>query len=170
MCIRDRLTIKADSHSVTIYAQEREVVRYPRCWQRGQTLGAERFEKELLEHRPSAQSSAGQQRLIRLLGPVAESYLRGLAETDRSLRRQIQELLALVRQYGSEAVAAAIQKAHAVGALGADYIANILMQEQSPRNLQPPLQLKDPRLNELVTDPLSLLEYDAFILESKEES
>jgi hypothetical protein len=35
---------------------------------------------------------------------------------------------------------------------------------QSPRNAQPPLRLRDPLLNDLVTDPLSLLEYEAFIL------
>jgi hypothetical protein len=30
-------------------------------------------------------------------------------------------------------------------------------QQQAPRRPQPPLRLHDPRLNELVTDPLSLL-------------
>jgi hypothetical protein len=71
-------------------------------------------------------------------------------------------------KYGPEPVIAAVAKAHAVGAFGADYIANILMQEQSAREIQPLLRLKDPRLNGLATDPLSLLEYDALILNSKE--
>jgi hypothetical protein len=67
-------------------------------------------------------------------------------------------------------VLAAIGKAQAVGAFGADYIANILMQEQSARDIQPQLRLKDPRLNELATDPLSLLDYDALILIQRSES
>jgi hypothetical protein len=96
--------------------------------------------------------------------------LRKLAETDRSLSRQIRELLSLVRQYGPEAVIAAIRKAQSLRAFGADYIANILIQEQSAREIQPLLRLKDPRLNELATDPLSLLEYDALILKSRSES
>jgi transposase len=41
------LTIKADASAVTIYDQYQEIVSYARCWQRGQTLGAERFQKEL---------------------------------------------------------------------------------------------------------------------------
>src|SRR5271169_835352 len=45
----------------------------------------------------------------------------------------------------------------------------ILRQQQAPRRPQPPLRLRDPRLNELATDPLSLLAYDAFILESGKE-
>jgi hypothetical protein len=61
-------------------------------------------------------------------------------------------------------------KAHAAGAFGADYIANILRQQQVRRDIQPRMQLKDRELNELVTDPLSLAEYDAFILRSRKDS
>jgi len=42
------LTIKADASAVTIYDQYQEIASYARCWQRGQTFGAERFQKELL--------------------------------------------------------------------------------------------------------------------------
>ena len=90
-----------------------------------------------------------------------------MADTDRSLTRQVRELLDLIRDYGPEAVAAAVDKAHAARAFGADYIANILRQQAQRREVQPPLRFKDPELNELVTDPLSLAEYDAFILRSK---
>jgi hypothetical protein len=148
----------------------REIVRYPRSWRRGQTFGAERFEKELLEQRPGAEGTRGQQRLIAFVGPIGESYLRGLADTDRSMTHQLRALLALVRQYDPDAVASALAKAQAAGAFGADYVANILLQEHSPREQQPPLRLKDPRLNELVTDPLSLLEYDALILSQRRQS
>jgi hypothetical protein len=139
--------------SVTIYDQQQEIVSYARCWQRGQVLGTERFQKELLEQRAAAERSAAQQRLISLLGPTSEIYLRRLANTDRSLARQVKELLALIRDYGPEAVAAAVSKAHAAGAFGADYIANILSQQAQRREVQPPLRFKDPELNELITDP-----------------
>jgi hypothetical protein len=165
-----KLTVKADSSSVTIYDQHQEIVRYPRCWQRGQTFGAERFQKELFAEMAAADRAAAQHRLIALLGAASEPYLRRLADTDRSLGRQIRELLVLAREYGPDAVAAALAKAHAAGAFGADYIANILHQQQARRDVQPPLRLKDPALNELVTDPLSLAVYDAFILDSRKES
>jgi len=61
-------------------------------------------------------------------------------------------------------------KAQAAGAFGADYVANILLQEHSRREQQPPLLLRDPRLNELATDPLSLLEYDTLILPKRSQS
>jgi len=163
------LIIKADSGSVAIYDEEHEIVQYARSWRRGQTFGAERFEKELMEQRPRAERTHGQQRLIALVGPIAESYLRGLAETDRSMTAQIRALLALVREYDPDAVCSALIKAQAAGAFGADYVANILLQEHSPREQQPPLRLKDPCLNELATDPLSLLEYDALILPKRSQ-
>lgn len=115
-----KLTVKADSSSVTIYDQTREIVSYARCWERGQTFGAERFQKELYAQMAAAQRSAAQQRLVLLLGPVAESYLRQLADTDRSLTRQVRELFELIRDYGPEAVSDAVRKAHAARAFGSD--------------------------------------------------
>ncbi len=168
--VGSKLTVKADASSVTIYDQHHEVATYSRSWQRGQTLGAERFEKELRAQMAAAERSAAQQRLIALLGPAAHEYLERLAATDRSLSRQVRELFALVREYGPEAVASALAKAHAARAFGADYIANILRQQQQRRDVQPPLRLRDPALNDLATDPLSLAEYDAFILRSRKES
>jgi transposase len=169
-----QLTIKADSSAVTIYNRYEEIVSYARSWRRGQTFGAERFEKELAEYRPAARRSQAQQRLVDyfrgLCAPdLVEGYLRGMADTDRVLARQIAELLELVRQYGPDAVAGAMTKAHQAHAFGAEYVANLLRQQQCPRREQPPVRLRDARLNELATDPLSLLEYDAFILESGKE-
>src|ERR1700683_4494780 len=170
-----RLTLKADTSSVTIYDRVNEIVSYPRCWRRGQTLGADRFEAELADLRPAARRSRAQQRLFAILDGICsqamlEGYLRDIADTDRALSRQLTELLELIRQYGPEPVADAIEKASAARAFGADYIANILRQQQAPRQIQPPLRLRDPRLHDLVTDPLSLLEYDAFILDPGKES
>jgi transposase len=165
-----KLTVKADASSITIYDQHQEIVRYLRCWERGQTFGADRFQKELFAQMAAAQRSDAQRRLVALLGPESEQYLRRLADTDRVLSRQVRELFTLIREYGPDAVAQALVKAHAAGAFGADYIANILRQQQVRRDIQPRMQLKDRELNELVTDPLSLAEYDAFILRSRKDS
>jgi transposase len=174
--VAQHLMAKADSSSLTLYdRQGTEIVRYPRCWRRGQTLGAGRFQKELLEHRPAARRSQAQERLLKLLEGVCppetvEAYLRGLADSDRALLRQLQELLDLFRAYRPQQVAAALQKALAARAFGADYVAHLLHQIESPRPLQPPLQFRDPELNQLTTDPLSLLDYDALILKARKES
>jgi hypothetical protein len=152
-----------------------EIVRYLRCWRRGQTLGGERFQKELLAQRPAARCWEAQQRLRTLPQGVCpqetlEAYLRGLGNSDRVLFRQLQEHLALFRTYRPEQVAAALGKALAARTFGAAYVAHLLHQSASPREPQSPLQLRDPELNQLTTDPLSLLDYDAFILKARKES
>ena len=164
-----KLTVKADTGAVAIYDQSKEVACYARSWERGRLFGEERFQKELFAQLAAAQRSAAQQRLIRLLGPASELYLRKLADTDRNLARQVRELLELIRDYGPDSVAAALDKAHAAQAFGADYVANILRQQQTRRDIQPPLRLKHSELNELATDPLSLADYDAVILQSRKE-
>jgi transposase len=174
--IGQQLIAKADSSSVALYdPQGAEIVRYARSWRRGQTFGAERFEKQLLLERPTAHCSQAQQRLLVLLRGLlpqetVEAYLRGLADSDRSLLRQLRELLDLFRAYRPEQVAAALEKALAARAFGADYVTHLLHQMELPRESQPPLQLRDPELNQLSTDPLSLLDYDAFILKAGKES
>ena len=65
---------------------------------------------------PAARRSQAQQRLLdsldgMCLRATVEAYLRDMADTDRSLGRQIAELLELIRQYGPEDVADAIGKA-----------------------------------------------------------
>lgn len=174
--VGQRLIAKADASSVTLYAPEgSEIVRYARSWRRGQTFGAERFEKALLAARPAARRSQAQQRLVALLRGVCpqetvEAYLGGLADSGRSLLRELHELLEMFRTYRPEQVAAALEKALAARAFGAHYVAHLLRQLASPRPTQPPLQLHNPELNQLATDPLSLLDYDAFILEARKES
>lgn len=168
--VGERLTIKADNDTVALFHRQRLIVSYPRFWRRGQTAGAERFEKELLARKAAAASSQSQQRLLAMLEvhcprTAIEDYLRGLADGDRALGRQISELLELIRQYGSGDVAGALRKALDARAFGADYIANILRQQLSPRMVQPPLRLKHPELNQLATDPLSLASYDALLFQ-----
>ncbi len=174
--VGQRLVAKADSSSVTLYDLEgTEVVRYARSFRRGQTFGAERFEKELLAQRPAARRSQAQQRLIQFLRGVSseeavEAYLRGLADAGHSLLHELHQLLELARAYRPEQLASALEKALASRAFGANYVAHLLHQIESPREPQPPLRLRDPQLNQLATDPLSLLDYDAFILPARKES
>ena len=173
--VGEHLVLKADAHTVSLFHQHRQVVTYNRCWRRGQTFGAERFEKELLAQKAAAARSQAQHRLLALLDThctraTVEEYLRGMADNDRSLSRQVTELLELIRLYGSQAVAEALLKADAGHAFGSDYVANILRQQLSPRAVQPRLRLNKPELDQLVTDPLSLLEYDAFLFPERNDS
>jgi len=129
------------------------VVTIPACWRRGQTLGAERFEKELLDQRPRPICREPSNAWVTQLGARAAEYLRSLADqSDRALPRQIAELNELVRHYGPEAVAQAIDKAAVARAFGSDYICQHPPPAEFTASGRAPVRLKDPRLNELTTD------------------
>ena len=127
--------IKADASSLAIYDQQPGDRFLSRCWRRGQTSRR----RTLPERTVCPASCRTAQRCPAALGGfwarprLAELYLQRLADTDRSLSRQIRELLDAGSRIWTRAVAAAIEQSHAASAFGADYIANILHQQQWPR-------------------------------------
>ena len=127
------------------------------------------------QFRPAARRSRAQDRLFAFLDGLCstaalEAYLRGLADSDRSLSRQIKELLNSFASTVPTLWPAPLTKPPPL-ALSAPITSPTFCGSSYARAVeQPPLRLRDPRLNELVTDPLSLLDYDAFILASEKES
>jgi hypothetical protein len=165
-----QLTVLADSHTVDLFHNGHPVVSYPRCFGHGQTFGAERFEPELLDQLPGAAVSVNRKRLLALLGPEVDTFLRSCVDNHRALRRQVDDLLRLARLYGPDAVREATASASRSAAFGADYVEAILRRQADPRPVQPPVELKDPVLGRLAPPPLSLADYDAFILAARSES
>ena len=130
-------------------------------------FGAERFQKELL----------AQMRRSPSLAPRSNAWSRCSAPAPLSIsattwpirtgpcRGRLRELFELVRDYGPEAVAAGAGQSCTPQAPSAPTTSpTSSASSKHAATVQPPVRLKDPRLNELATDPLSLAEYDAFIL------
>lgn len=99
-----------------------------------------------------------------------EACLHKIAGTDRTLSRQLTEPLELIYQSKPESAALPIETAAAARAFGAGYVAGILHQQRSRRRPRRPLVLCDPLLDGFATDPLSVLECDAFALRPEQES
>ena len=119
----------------------------------------------------AAQRSAAQQRLVLLLGPAAEA------------------VSATTRRHGSLPGAASARTVRTDSRLRPGSGRRRRCRRPTPRapsapitsptscassnarrEVQPPVRLRQPELNELATDPLSLAGYDAFILQSRKES
>ena len=98
----------------TLYHRTQEIVSYPRCWRRGQTLGADRFEEELADLRPQPSGRRHSNVLCGSAGLCcAKQCWKPICATSGRLAiahspARLTELLQLIRQYGPEAVAAAI--------------------------------------------------------------
>jgi transposase len=129
------LTAQLSSDLVRLHADSSLVAEHVRRFGRRLDLEDPDHVREL-----EAQKKAGarQRLLLRFLEltPAAGPYHRALAERRLNAGHHLRRIVELVPGYGAEAVAAAIQSAHELGAYSSDYIVNLL--EQRARRLPEP--------------------------------
>lgn len=164
--IGKKLTLKADQQRIWIYNKNKQVVSYPRCWQRKQRIETEAH----VEQVKKLQRKNWQTKEIACFASLGEEfrqYLELLPNSKLPLKKQVLMLLALKDQYGVKSLSVAIMKAIKHKAYGADYIENILYQEMIPQHQHPPVKLKNEALNRIrLTEP-TLTDYDAIALKKR---
>jgi hypothetical protein len=165
MYVGKRLIVKADSCRVDIFSEEKHIVSYPRCWNRHQVIGAERFEKILRRQRKEAQLNQSVE-LFCSCGKVFRDYLSQISRNRHGgpLQTEVDKLNRLMSAYGEAAIEDVITYARQFGAYGADYIENILIQRTTPENKQPPVVLKKEPLNKLFLERPLMQDYDEIAL------
>ena len=163
------VTLKADQTTVTLYHKQKQIAAHRRTWERKKRIElpahreqVEKFHRKLWQDRDIA--------LLASLGQEALDYLAALAETRLPIKKNAAKLLELKDQYGAAPLLDAVKKAMAYKAYGADYIENILRQEQTPQKNHPPVKLKNDELNNIRLPEASLADYDAYILKTRKET
>jgi len=167
--IGKRLTLKADQHRIWIYHKDKQVVSYPRCWQRKQRIETEAH----IEQVKKLQRKNWQTKEIACFASLGEEfreYLEKLPQSNLPLKKQVVSLLSLKDQYGIKSLSWAIMKALKHKAYGADYIENILYQEMIPQNQHPPVKLKNEALNRIRLSEPTLNDYDAIVLKRRRKN
>ena len=151
-----RLTLKAYPDRICIYHHDRLVARHPRSYDRHRDFEHPDHPKALLDQRTSAR----RQRLLKrflTLAPCAERYYAELQQRRLNATHHIRKIVALSEVHGEEHTARALADALHFGALGSEYIANLLESrarltaEPGPLHLTRPgdaleLDLPDPDL------------------------
>ncbi len=164
--IGKKLTLKADQNNIRIYHKTRQIVSYPRCWQRRQRIETEAHVEQVKKLRRKNWETK-EIAAFASLGEEFRDYLEQLPQSNLPLKKQVVSLLTLKDQYGVKSLSWAILKALKHRAYGADYIENILYQEMIPINQHPPVKLKNEALNRLrLTEP-TLTDYDAIVLKRR---
>ena len=161
-----QLTLKADQFTVSLYERHKQIVTHPRCWQRKQRIELPAHQ-ELVRKIHKTLWADRQVALFAALGPAAREYLNALSEAHQPIRKSVKLLLGLSDQYGSPSLLWAIEKALDHRAYGADYIQNILYQQQLPRRRHLPVSLKKPELNDIRLPQPCLAEYDSLVLKGR---
>lgn len=157
------LTLKATPSEVTLYAGIEEIARHRRALGRGLDVVDPGHVRALLETKRRGDRGATVHRFA-ALGPVAETYLKGLVHSEISLYLHLRRILGLVDRYGREEVLLAIAHAQTFRAFGADYVERILIEERRRRQAPPPpgpLTLpRSPELEGITLEEIDLSLYD----------
>ena len=138
-----RLTLKAWPERICLYHHDRLVARHPRSYDRHRDFEDPDHPKALLTQRHSAR----RQRLLKrflTLAPCAERYYAQLQQRRLNAIHHIRKIVALSEVHGEEATARALADALHFGALGSEYIANLLESRARLSAAPGPLHLTRP--------------------------
>ena len=158
-----RLTLKAYPDRLCIYCDNRLIARHARSYDRHQDFEHPDHPKALLAQRRSARQ---QQRLKRFLAlaPCAERYYAELQQRRLNATHHVRKIVALSEIHGEDDTARALADALHLGALGSEYIANLLESRARLTTEPGPLHLTRPSdaLELDLPDP-DLADYDRYL-------
>jgi transposase len=160
--VRRPLTLLASATTIRLVAGLDEIARHVRSYDSGQTIEDATHLTGLLTATHQANASSTRDRL-RLAVPITTTLLTRLAERGDVLRPHLIRLLALLDDYGPQALTAAVEIALARDALGTGSIAHILDTRRRHRGALPlvPMILPDrPGVRDLTITPHRLESYD----------
>lgn len=112
-----------------LFDGERLVAEHVRSFERGQDIEQPEHAAGLIADRQKARQQRLLVQFLRLT-PQAQAYHEQLAERRLNPRHHVQKIVALSEIFGPEAVARAIEDAHALGAYSCEYIANLIEQRR----------------------------------------
>lgn len=164
--IGKHVVLKADNSRIQIYDKEKPIASHIRCWDKKQRIELEshrrqvkKIKKKLLHDR--------QVILFLSLGNPALHYLEQLTKKQKPIRKNIQELLRLLDEYGDKALLYGLKIGLNKQLYGAEYIRNILYQEMTPVSNHQPVKLRRSELDTIRLTTTNLEQYDALALKRR---
>jgi hypothetical protein len=148
--VRKTLLLRASPSAVRILDQGQEVVRHPRCYEKGQLLVHPDHRLAALKLRRRRQASQREEE-FGALGPAAREFHLKLLSMPVKPAVHLRRLLGLVRLYGRRDVLAAIGQALQYQTYDAAYVETLLLQQRRRRELPSPTPLR-PKRRELIED------------------
>jgi transposase len=129
-----RVELGVHPETLAIRCDGRLIAEHARSYDRNRDHGLAEHDQVLIEHRRKARQGLVMKQFTEL-GPVAETYYRGLQARRLNPATHVRKIMALSSVYGSEDLVRALEDASEAGAFGSDYIANIL---EVRRRVSPP--------------------------------
>ena len=156
------LTLAVTSTGVRVLSGAEEIARHPRCWDRHAVVEVAAHKDALLREKRKALGSTGSGRLSACV-PKAEVFLTAAVKRGASPGVETRRLLALLRDYGAEALAWAVEEALSRGTPRAASVHFLLEARRRSRRFRtaPLLDLRSrPELDQMHVTPHALETYD----------
>jgi len=156
------VTLAVTSSTVRILNGAEEIARHPRCWDRHALVEIAAHKDALLREKRKALGSTPSARLLACV-PKAEAFLEAAVRRGASPGVETRRLLALLRDYGAEPLAWAVEEAFARGTPRAASVHFLLESRRRSRRIRsaPALDLRSrPELEQMHVTPHDLETYD----------
>jgi transposase len=155
--------VRADQQTVRIIAEQREVARHPRCWDRRRAVEDPAHRAELVARRTGAQGPRRRDHIAGL-APECRAYLQEVARRRIQLDNEVRKLLRLIERYGEADLIEGVRRALIARSFGAHYVRACIDQARFARGLgEPPepIVTGNHAADSLVIEPHNLETYDA---------
>jgi len=146
--------------TIRIFLDGKLVAEHRRCYERQQAIVLAAHDLELVAKRKRAAKGKAREMFL-TLAECAPRYLHGLEERRPDWFLHVSRILALLSEYGEDAVADALEDAVSMEAYGAEYIANLLAARRKLAPALSPLQLTHHRdVLDMDVEKTDLAQYD----------
>jgi transposase len=151
--------VRADDANVHVYLGPKLVASHARSWDIGLDIEHPSHAEKLLESKPRARAGSLPPALS-ALGEVGASYFKVLANTTRSIRREIVQVTLLVELFGTGPTAQALDEVMKTGHVGTEYVEYVLRYKHRLEPAPPSLRLGNADLDGIVLREPDLSRYD----------
>ncbi len=161
------VTIRINAKSLKAYYHEKYVAGHERSYLKNKVFTNPKHQEGLLSRKPGAKVQDDVRILaVKKLGDGVRQYYESLRASSRSLRFEINRLLALSTVYGVESLNQACLELLKDGIIGIDNLERYLRVEKiQPKNPEP-IRFNKEKLNRVIPSP-SLGTYDDFLMREK---
>ncbi len=157
------VTVRITAKTIKVYYHEKYVAGHERSYLKNKVFTNPKHQDGLLSKKPGAQNQDGEKIIaVKKIGPGVSQYYQSLRASSRSLRLEINRLLALSTVYGAENLNTACFELLKDGIIGIDNLERYLRVENIQRKNPDPLKFNREKLNRVIPST-SLSSYDDFL-------
>lgn len=166
--VRLAITIRIDAKSLKVYYHEKYVAGHERSYLKNKVFTNHQHQEGLLTRKPGARSQDdGRIVAVNKLGDGVRQYYGSLKASSRSLRMELNRLLALSTIYGAESLNSACFELLSSGIIGIDNLERYLRVEKVQVKNPEPMKFNKEKLNRHIPWT-GLQEYDELIKKNTE--